>query len=534
MSPPNPSNWVPPNPQYPPPKAGEPALHRAARVGEVDAIRALVGAGQDINAVFDIGLDPGAGGCPATPLMVAAGSGDGASVETVRALLELGADARIVLEGRSAASFAAEGLLWNYRPGGDAERLRAVLNAGAPLKLEGTRGRMLLWAVAQSGDPERLRVLLDRGASPHAFHDPDSTRSLLSSPDVRRLPEGVKESLGEANDWLPVLEASFKVTMKAMVDQLASAPSPFEIPLFGAAEGGSAECVNELLKRGADPMQVDSSGLNALAYASTPDAVRALVRAGARPEVVGAYGRDALDEALERLDQDPRDFETDRAVIRALIDAGASVEGRDTHGCTRLWRAAFRAYPSAVEFLLELGHPPVPPPGAATALHAICWQSDDGVEFPEAIPRVVETLLNAGVDPNARDESGNTPLHEAVAGDGANLVAAEILMRRGANADARNNDGETPLAHVYETQFGYEKVVPFLLEHGANPLIPNNRGKNALDLARQMMRGENPDWRVEQWQEKGGPPCGWKAPAEAGDQEYRMLALMEAAADRFR
>jgi len=67
---------------------------------------------------------------PATPLMVAAGSGDGAGAETVELLLQLGAAPRQKLMGRSAARFACKGLGFNYRPGGDATRLRRLLETG--------------------------------------------------------------------------------------------------------------------------------------------------------------------------------------------------------------------------------------------------------------------------------------------------------------------------------------------------------------------------------------------------------------------
>jgi ankyrin repeat protein len=70
-----------PRAKFAPPKEGEPPLHRAARVGDHDAIRSLVSSGVPVDDRFNIRLDPGAREELATPLMVAVGSADGASTE---------------------------------------------------------------------------------------------------------------------------------------------------------------------------------------------------------------------------------------------------------------------------------------------------------------------------------------------------------------------------------------------------------------------------------------------------------------------
>src|SRR5689334_8491049 len=116
--------WTPPNTKYPPPKEGEPPLHRAARVGDHAAITRLLDGGADVDELFNIGLDPGAHPSIATPLMVAAGSGDGATVDTVRLLLARAARLHPAGVGLTALGCACGGLGWNYRPGGDAARVR--------------------------------------------------------------------------------------------------------------------------------------------------------------------------------------------------------------------------------------------------------------------------------------------------------------------------------------------------------------------------------------------------------------------------
>lgn len=85
----------------------------------------------------------------------------------------------------------------------------------------------------------------------------------------------------------------------------------------------------------------------------------------------------------------------------------------------------------------------------------------------------VRLLAEAGANINARDENGNTPLHETFLDD-----VVEELIKLGANVNARNDDGETPLLATVS-----DDVAVILLKHGADPYIRNKKGQNALDAA---------------------------------------------------
>lgn len=526
-------DWEPPNKEHPPPKPGEPPLHHAARTGDHDAIRAVIRSGVDVNGAFDIALDPGARACPATALMVAAGSGDGATIDTVRLLLSLGADARRTTDAGSAAAFAARGLGWNYRPGGDAARLDALLLADSPLELAGDRGLRLVCETAALGDAGRLAILIQRGAPANPAFDAESARrsyqGLIAGIRLEKrlgslaaqLPEGVKE----------VLDGTFANIEREMAERATAGPSAFEIPLFQAAESGSGECVRLLLEAGASPRQRDNDASTALFHAGSADVVTTLVAAGCEMDVVSQWGRDALQHALEEVT--PETVDRTRSVVTALLRAGLSLQWTNKHGWTRLQQAAFAENLAAVRCLLELGHAVEPDAHGTTALHQLCWHWDHGDERDDATREMVSLLIRAGVPVNASDAEGNTPLHEAVAGDGANVVAVQELLKHGADPNARNNEGLTPLAFLYENHFEYAKLVPALIGGGANPLIKDNRGLTAIDLARARAAGEEPGWRKAQWADSGGPPCGWKPPAEQGGSEWEMIELMERAARRF-
>ncbi|KAK6024205.1 ankyrin repeat protein [Ostertagia ostertagi] len=67
-----------------------------------------------------------------------------------------------------------------------------------------------------------------------------------------------------------------------------------------------------------------------------------------------------------------------------------------------------------------------------TALH---WAIDSGCD------RVVQFLISKGVDVNAVDPEGNTPLHFAAYCH--RQAAAELLISKGADRMVRNSDGQT-------------------------------------------------------------------------------------------
>ena len=77
----------------------------------------------------------------------------------------------------------------------------------------------------------------------------------------------------------------------------------------------------------------------------------------------------------------------------------------------------------------------------------------------------LQTLLDAGLNVNLSNESGNTLL--MLAAYNGNFEATELLLKRGALVDKKNDKNHTPLAGVCFK--GYDNIAELLLQYGANP-----------------------------------------------------------------
>jgi len=98
---------------------------------------------------------------------------------------------------------------------------------------------------------------------------------------------------------------------------------------------------------------------------------------------------------------------------------------------------------------------------------------------------VVQVLLAAGADMNAKGKIGDTPLLSAARGFQKRRVqVVQLLLAAGADANACNDyEGSTPLHHA--AIYGQVEVVQALLAVGADINARNEDGRTPLSLAKQ-------------------------------------------------
>ena len=104
--------------------------------------------------------------------------------------------------------------------------------------------------------------------------------------------------------------------------------------------------------------------------------------------------------------------------------------------------------------------------------------------FSKAGVADVSRCLNAGADPNARDEDGNTPLH--FAGYNKNPAVITALVNAGAEINARDKWGHTPLHDAASNQS--PAVITALVNAGADVNAKNKRGKTPLQSAMERRK----------------------------------------------
>jgi hypothetical protein len=96
---------------------------------------------------------------------------------------------------------------------------------------------------------------------------------------------------------------------------------------------------------------------------------------------------------------------------------------------------------------------------------------------------MVQVLLDYGVDVNATNDWGHTPLYFALhyRPKGVDPRVVRFLLDHGADPNLQANDGLTPLHRA--SQYGEVETVRLLVERGASVEVRDRQGRTPLDVA---------------------------------------------------
>jgi ankyrin repeat protein len=224
---------------------------------------------------------------------------------------------------------------------GNVEVGTLLLDAGANKNDQSALGQTALIVAAHSNHAAFVKLLLDRGADPNAG---DVGHSALHAAVLRGNVDAVNMLLAakaDPNARITKGEPVRKYGQEyALTANLKSAT-----PLWLAARFAEPSIVSALIKGGADPAAQSEDGVPAILAAMPGGGLGAL---GDRRE---RYMTD-----IEAANQMPGEVErTSLEVLKAFVECGATLDATDKAGDTLVHLAAARGYNTVIQFLADRG-----------------------------------------------------------------------------------------------------------------------------------------------------------------------------------
>ena len=485
------------------------ALHFAVQEKRADVVQVLIDAGADIETKDDEGR---------SPLLLASIEGE---LTTVKTLVEAGADVRatdaerdtcltlaahfghtetvrylvglpeVDLNHQEYRNFTALHFAVQEKHG---DLVQVLIDVGADIETKTDTGRSPLHLASLSGALTTVMMLVKAGADVRAtdsnrdtcltlaahFGHTDTVRYLVGLPEVDLNHQ-------DSKNYNTALHVAVERKHGNVVQVLIDAGADIETrndegrsPLHLASISGELTTMKMLVKAGADVRDTDADGdtcLTLAAYDGHTDTVRYLL---CLPEVdlnhQDSDNYTALHVAVNEKHGD---------VVQVLIGAGADIETRNDKGGSPLHTASISGELTTVKMLVEAGADV----RATTAQRDTCLTlaaylgHTDTVRYLVSLPEVdlnhqdsgnctvlhiavqqehadvVQVLIDAGADIEAKDDEGHSPLHLAsISGE---LTTVKVLVKAGADVRATDACGNTCL--ILAAHHGHTETVRYLV-----------------------------------------------------------------------
>ncbi len=237
-----------------------------------------------------------------------------------------------------------------------------------------------------------------------------------------------------------------------------------------AAINGHNEVAELLIFKGADVNEKDEWGWTPLHYTANigyKKIAELLIFKGANVNAQSEDKKTALHTAA---------YWGQKEVAELLIGKGADVNTKHDGGMTPLDFAVIYNQTEIAHLLRKYG-------GGHGTIHGAASGGD--IE-------AVGEFLNAGVDVDAKDDRGNTPLYAALLS--MHKEVSELLVAKGADVNIKQQNGETILHQVIDaslpTGFYPLEIAEWLISNGADVNAEYDHGVTPLFLAVQAWREE--------------------------------------------